>query len=411
MQGFSDYLHTISGISEKQVPFYLTWLQQYLSSSTSRFGDPIHWPKAEIFLRQLEQRGKEEWQVVQARKSLQLYRSFLDRHNRSGDEKAAVQQDWKAAADELVRCIRLQHLSRATEKSYVLWLRRFYCFHSGKLPEAVGGKDVRDFLSSLAIERNVSASTQNQAFSALLYFFRHVLDRGEELEALQETVRAKKGKRLPVVLSPQEIKAVLSMLGEPHQLICRLIYGSGLRIMECLRLRVQDVDFSQESLTVRAGKGNKDRVSILPKSLKQDLQAHLETVRVVYDADRAADVAGVHLPDALAEKYPNAPTQWPWHWLFPARALSIDPRTHQVRRHHIQANTLQRAFKKAVVGCEIPKHATVHSLRHSFATHLLERGYDIRTIQELLGHANLQTTMIYTHVAGRNVLGVVSPID
>ena len=243
------------------------------------------------------------------------------------------------------------------------------------------------------------------------FFYRHVLNRGEVIETLTGTVRAKQPKRLPVVLIREEINALFEQLENPHRLACRLIYGSGLRLLECLRLRVGDIDFDRKMITIRAGKGNKDRVTMLPDSLAADLRLHLEEVREIHKADVAADYDGVYLPKALALKYPQAAKEWIWFWVFPAASVSTDPRTREVRRHHIADNTLQRRFRAAVRKLDLQKRASVHSLRHSFATHLLENGYDIRSIQNLLGHVNLQTTMIYTHVAGKNMLGVQSPLD
>jgi integron integrase len=282
-------------------------------------------------------------------------------------------------------------------------------FGNKKVAE-INKDDVQNFLSRLAVEKNVAASTQNQAFSALLFFFRHVL--GRDLDDLNDTVRATKTRKLPVVLSKGEIQKIFSFLSGQYLLMARLIYGCGLRVQECLSLRVKDLDFEQSSLTVRSGKGDKDRMTVLPESIKNELLAHLAMVEKIFRRDAAYDRSGgVWLPRALGRKYPNAAKEWGWFWLFPASKVSVDPRTGEKQRHHLHVTSLQRQFKKAVRLTEIPKNASVHSLRHSFATHLLERGYDIRTIQELLGHANLQTTMIYTHVAGKNILGVTSPLD
>lgn len=262
----------------------------------------------------------------------------------------------------------------------------------------------------MALERKVAASTQNQAFNALLFLFRNVLDR--ELVDVSETVRAKTRRKLPVVLKKDEINRIFGKLSGIYLLMARLIYGGGLRVQECISLRVKDIDFERSALTVRSGKGDKDRITVLPESLKNDLLAHLLTVKKVYEQDFShADAEGVSLPHALERKYPNAGKEWGWFWVFPAAALSDDPRSGKRRRHHVHVTNLQRRFKEAVRAADITPNASVHSLRHSFATHLLEKGYDIRTIQELLGHSNLQTTMIYTHVAGKNILGVSSPLD
>lgn len=286
----------------------------------------------------------------------------------------------------------------------------FQGYLAGKAPAEIGSSDVKRFLSHIAVEKKVSASTQNQAFSALLFFFRHVLDR--DLADISEIVRASPRRRLPVVLSRQEIQRVFAHLQGVYLLMAKLIYGCGLRIQECADLRVKDIDFERGTLTVRSGKGDKDRVTVLPESLKMELQLHLAGARRIFDQDfRDGRAEGVALPDALERKYPNAGREWAWFWVFPAPAMSDDPRSGKHRRHHIHVSNLQRSFKEAARRAEIDRNASVHSLRHSFATHLLEKGYDIRTIQSLLGHSNLQTTMIYTHVAGRNLLGVISPLD
>jgi integron integrase len=279
----------------------------------------------------------------------------------------------------------------------------------GKDPARIDSADVKRFLSHLAVERKVAASTQNQAFNGLLFLFRHVLDREF---AIADTVRAKAKRRLPVVLKRQEVQRIFEHLDGFHLLMARLIYGCGLRVQECISLRVKDIDFKQSGLTVRSGKGDKDRLTVLPESVKNDLLAHLIEIQKIYEGDTArAEIDGVWLPNALERKYPKAGKEWGWFWVFPARDLSVDPRSGKVRRHHLHVSGLQRQFKNAVRAAGVIPNASVHSLRHSFATHLLEKGYDIRTIQELLGHSNLQTTMIYTHVAGKNILGVISPLD
>ncbi len=312
---------------------------------------------------------------------------------------------------EMKNMLRLRQRSINTEKTYLYWLRYFYHFLEGKSPGELNGWDLRNFLSHLAVERQVSASTQNQAFNALVFFYRHVLDKESEIDKVKSAVRAHKRRRLPVVLHRDEVFQIFDQLSGIHLLMARLIYGCGLRLKECVSLRVKDIEFDRGALTVRSGKGDKDRVTVLPDGLKDELREHLATVKKIYKKDREAGVDGVYLPFALDCKYPNAGKEWAWFWVFPSGRLSIDPRNHAVRRYHIHPSALQKEFKAAVKRAGIAKRATVHTLRHSFATHLLEQGYDIRTIQELLGHASVQTTMIYTHVAGRNVLGVRSPLD
>jgi integron integrase len=274
---------------------------------------------------------------------------------------------------------------------------------------ALTEQDLKNFLSFLAVERKVAGATQKLAFNALLFFYRHVLD--VEIGGLSTVVRSKIGRRLPVVLSKEEIRKVFSRLEGTHLLMATIIYGSGMRLQECLSLRVKDIDFSRNCLTIRGGKGNKDRETVLSERVAERLKRHLETVRALFYKDRTNSVAGVSLPGALDRKYQKAGEEWGWFWVFPSANLCIDPLTRIVRRYHVYTTTLQKAFRQAVREAGITKQATIHTLRHSFATHLIEKGYDIRTIQELLGHSDVSTTMIYTHVATRNKLGVTSPAD
>jgi integron integrase len=268
---------------------------------------------------------------------------------------------------------------------------------------------LRRFLTDLAVERRVSAATQQQAFNALLFFFRHVLH--APVSGLEETLRAKRPRRLPVVLSQAEVLSILRFLPEPFALMARLIYGAGLRLRECLELRVRDLEFEREALVVRSGKGDKDRTTLLPCSIHEQLKRHLLEVRRLYEEDRREHRPGVPLPQALSRKYPSAGKDWSWFWIFPSRRFSLEPRSREIFRYHVFPSSLQKKIRQAVLALGIPKNATVHSLRHSFATHLIEAGCDIRTIQDLLGHNQVQTTMIYTHVAARNKRGIASPLD
>jgi len=311
--------------------------------------------------------------------------------------------------DQVRGKIRLKHYSLRTEQTYLDWIRRFIR-HSGKRhPRELGAAEVEAFLTHLAVAGRVAASTQNQAKSALLFLYREVLE--AELPWLDNVQQAKAPRRLPVVLTVAEVQAVLSRLAGTHALIARLLYGTGMRLMECLRLRVKDVDFARGEILVRDGKGFKDRVTMLPASVADDLRSHLERVRDLHVADLAAGYGETGLPYALDRKYPNAGREWGWQYVFPSRGLAVDPRSGVVRRHHVLDQAVQRAIKQAVRAAGIVKPATPHTLRHSFATHLLEGGYDIRTVQELLGHADVSTTMIYTHVLNRGGRGVVSPLD
>jgi integron integrase len=310
---------------------------------------------------------------------------------------------------EVRRVIRLKHLSYRTEKTYLGWITRFRAYCDPKPVPAIAQEDLKSFLSQLALERQVSAATQRQAFNALLFLFRNVFDL--DAESLASAVRARVSTTLPVVLTTDEVVQILRQLRGSHHLLASLIYGAGLRLRESLSLRVKDIDFHRRCLVIRAGKGRKDRETVLPATAIGPLQTHLLRIRELHDRDRADQVAGVWLPSALERKYPNAGRQWNWFWVFPSARLSVDPISRVVRRYHLYPTTIQRAFRQAVERAGIVKHATIHTLRHSFATHLIEAGYDIRTVQELLGHADVSTTMIYTHVAQRNKLGVVSPLD
>ncbi|MHB1292506.1 MAG: integron integrase [Sulfuricella sp.] len=311
--------------------------------------------------------------------------------------------------DEVRDRLRLKHYSLRTEQSYVDWIKRYIWFHDKRHPLDLGPREVEAFLTDLAVARKVSASTQNQALAALLFLYKEVL--GIELPWLDDVVRAKKPQRLPVVLTVAEVQRLLARLDGSHGLMARLLYGTGMRLMECVRLRVKDVNFERNEIIVRDGKGGKDRVTMLPASLAGPIGEHLKRVRVLFEQDRAEDAPGVYLPDALEKKYPNAGKEWGWFWVFPSRSIATDPRTGIVRRHHAHEQALQRAIKKAVSAAGIAKPASTHTLRHSFATHLLQSGYDIRTVQELLGHSDVSTTMIYTHVLNRGGRGVESPLD
>jgi integron integrase len=311
--------------------------------------------------------------------------------------------------DRVRERIRFKHYSIRTEDSYVQWIRRFILFHGKRHPSEMGAVEVEAFLTHLAVEGNVAASTQNQARSALLFLYKEVL--GSELPWLNNVEQAKKPRRLPVVLTEDEVRDVLANLAGVHWLVAALLYGAGLRLIEALRLRVQDVDFKRREVLVRNGKGFKDRVTMLPEKLAGRLQSHLATVRLLHEKDLAEGFGEVHLPYALDRKYPNAGASWGWQYVFPSGNRSLDPRTGKTRRHHLDEQTIQRAVKQAVRTAGVVKPATPHTLRHSFATHLLQKGQDIRTVQELLGHEDVQTTMIYTHVLNRGGRGVTSPLD
>lgn len=311
--------------------------------------------------------------------------------------------------DQVRRCCRVRHYSVRTEQAYVYWTRKFVLANDKRHPRDLGGPEVTSFLTSLATERNVAAGTQNQALSALLFLYQHVLEL--ELPWLGDVVRAKRPRRVPMVLSRAEVSRLLAALEGPCWLMGALLYGTGMRLMECVRLRVKDVDFGRCEIVVRDGKGGKDRRVPLPRSLEAQLQEKVARVRTLHTGDLAVGFGRVWLPHALDRKYPNAAAELGWQYLFPAKGYSRDPRSGELRRHHVNEGILQRAVRNARKAALIDKPVSCHTLRHSFATHLLESGHDIRTVQELLGHKDLSTTQIYTHVLGRGAHGVLSPLD
>jgi integron integrase len=312
--------------------------------------------------------------------------------------------------DQVRHHIRLKHYSIRTEEAYVQTVRRFILFHDKKHPREMGAEEIRRYLSHLATDGRVSASTQNQALSALLFLYREVLCL--DLPFVGDIEHAKRPRRVPAVLTREEVLRVFGHLSGVYHLMAGLLYGSGLRVMECVRLRVKDVDFGYGQITVRDGKGAKDRRTMLPAPLSEALKRQLARARLLHEEDSRRGYAGVYLPHALERKYPRAAAEWGWQWVFPSHRLSVDPRSGQMmRRHHLSEDILQREVKRAVERSGITKRASCHTLRHSFATHLLEAGYDIRTIQELLGHADVQTTMIYTHVLNKGGRGVKSPLE
>ena len=311
--------------------------------------------------------------------------------------------------EEVRQVLRFRHYSLRTEQTYVEWIRRFILFHGKRHPREMGEREIGAFLTYLAVERNVAASTQNQALSAILFLYRDVLKAA--VGSLEGVERVRRPAKLPVVFTKEEARAVLGRLRGTYGLMARLLYGSGLRLMECARLRVKDVDFGYGHILVRDGKGGRDRVTLLPLGLRPELERHLAKVRLLHGEDVAAGVGGVHLPFALARKYPGAEREWGWQYVFPSARRSVDPRSGCERRHHVGEKCLQNAVKQAVRDSGIAKAGSCHTFRHAFATHLLEAGYDIRTVQEILGHKDVSTTMIYTHVMNRPGLAVRSPLD
>ncbi len=418
LTGFEDYIVRNELVAAKYARYHRLWAERWLAfagAAAERDGDAAR----RRYLEQLVHDGRTaEWQVRQADDAVKLYLwTYLPTvRSAQGAPAAAVTPPPQpgrvldAMRDEL----RLRHYAYRTERTYLEWVGRFLRYADRRTADA-GGEGavtnslVKDFLTHLALERNVSASTQNQAFSALLFLCRHVLHL--DLQDMEQTLRARRGRRLPTVLSTDEVAAVLAHTSGVTGLMLRLIYGSGLRLMECLQMRVKDIDVGAGLVYIRAGKGDKDRTSLLSKSLEPELRRHLEWVRGVHQIDVQAGLGEVWLPDALARKYPSAPREWGWQYVFPSDRLSSDPRDGKVRRHHVDPSMVQRAMKDAVRASGIVKPASVHTLRHSFATHLLLAGTDIRQIQELLGHKSLETTMVYTHVVRELKTPAASPLD
>ena len=407
---FKAYLLSIGHLKEKNVPYYVKWVSDcygFLDEPTDTF---LNTDQKQGFLRHLS-RNHEDWQVKQADYALRLYSFFLSQEKKDKDHDLKKNTEaWESLGEATKKALRLRQRSLSTERTYMIWVRQFRDFVTGKHPDELEASDLQDFLSHLAVKKRVSPSTQNQALNAMVFVFRHVLER--DIENMIDAVRARHKRRLPVVLTLKEVDRIFDHVSGLHRLMAMLTYGCGLRLSECVGLRIKDIDLEQNMVIVRSGKGDEDRRTVLPESLKDNLIKHISKIRAIYDQDRKNNLNGVALPRALERKYPNAGREWRWFWLFPSKSLSIDPRTHVVRRHHVHPGALQRAFKAAVNGAGITEHATVHTLpRHSFATHLIEQGYDIRIVQELLGHKQLSTTMIYTHVAKKNILGVRSPLD
>ncbi len=415
---FQEFLRANKLAPENHIPYLVFWVNRFLAFANKCKGGDIDSVSFDFIDSLRADRNIADWQVSQAEDALLLY---CDRF-KGGDSLKAFMDSGKVSTDsasilgEMKRLIRMKHYSYSTEKTYLDWTKRFFAFleerkAGGKIAPAgnFGEEDVKDFLSSLALKHRVSASTQNQAFNSLLFLFREVLRK--EFGDLKGTVRAKKGTRLPMVLSVDEVKRLFDHLAGRHLLIIQLLYGAGLRLMECARLRVQDIDFDTGLIYVRGAKGDKDRTTILPESVREGLSRHLEDVKNLHKKDIDAGHGQVYLPGALEKKYPNAGKEWGWQYVFPADRLSVDPRSGKVRRHHISDTAIQSTLKVALGKAGIIKHATVHTLRHSFATHLLMNGVNIREVQELLGHKNVETTMIYTHVMRNMANAPKSPLD
>jgi len=416
---FQKFLRSRKIVPDRKVPFYAHWVSRFLAFSNRNegvSGDLL----VEKFLNRIKKKDNmPDWQVLQAGEALRLYLHHFLKSERPAERPNVVHKaervpDLPKLLKAFREAIRIKHYSYSTERTYSDWTKRFfnYVMNDKKKDihaQGLDGTDVRDYLSYLAVKRRVSSSTQNQAFNALLFLFRNVLR--IELPDLSKTVRAKRGQKLPVVMSMEEVQALFENLQGLPLLMVQLIYGSGLRLMELFRLRVKDIDFGLNAINVRGAKGDRDRTTFLPEAVKKELQAHLKRVKALHEKDLKSGHGEVYLPDALARKYPGAGKEWYWQYVFPSSRLSVDPRSGKVRRHHINEKTIQIAVREASRKAGISKHVTVHTLRHSFATHLLMKGVNLREIQELLGHKNVETTMIYTHVLRDMSNAPRSPLD
>ncbi len=409
LEEFRRFLVAKNMVHKNAVSWYIRWVSGCFEFYNLDFKEALSEKQNQEFLIHFG-KNHEDWQVKQAQDALRLFKFFQGSKDFNQNDRKQLNANWLEIEETASNLLRLKHRALNTEKTYLTWLRSFAVYIDGKLPNNVTTEDIQQYLSYLAVEKKVATSTQNQALNALVFLYRDVLNKELGEHAL-DAVRANYKKRLPIVLSRSEIKSIFAHMSGTCKTMAMLIYGCGTRLQECLSLRIKDIDCDQGMLVIRSAKGNKDRRTVLPEILKPLITQQILHARKLHEIDRKKDIAGVFLPDALSRKYPRADKEWAWFWVFPSKSLSIDPRTNIARRHHAHPATLQKAFKNAVVKANITKQASIHTLRHSFATHLLENGYDIRTIQELLGHNNLQTTMIYTHVAGKNILGVKSPLD
>ena len=417
---FAEYILSKSLVPERNAPYYVGWVRRFLKTSSN---DPTLSldERVNLYVESLRQKQFEDWQVEQAERALRLY--FFNFQNTTDwkkrkSPKVALDQHGEYGEKDLLTAIRDQlrvlHYSYRTEQTYIDWASRFFRF----LRKNTGNKtprlkieihDLKDFMAYLATARRVSATTQNQAFSALLFVYKNILN--IDVGDMKSGVRAKPGKRMPTVLSIEEVRRLLNQISGVQRLMANIIYGGGLRVMECCRLRVKDIDFDNKTIYVRSGKGDKDRVTMLPEIIVGELKTHINKVKLIHKKDLEAGAGEVWLPNALAVKYPASAKEFAWQYLFPSKDLSMDPRSGKIRRHHVSDMMIQRAVKNAVSKADISKHASVHTLRHSFATHLLLSGVDIRQVQDYLGHSNVETTMIYTHVVKNLRSPARSPLD
>jgi integron integrase len=415
LQRFGEFVLSARIARPSTAPYLVRWVRRFLLRPTST--DPLP-DQLRTFTEELERDQRwEPWQIQQAEQAVRTYFvNFLERtdwsKSGSGPFTTINRPDQLTAIEQLHRCLRTRHYSYRTECTYVDWAKRFYDYARSRQaaaePDVTPG-EIRDYLAHLAVQRHVSASTQNQALCALAFLARHVL--ALDVDGLANGVRARSGRHLPTVLSVPETVQLLRAMDGTARLMAEVIYGGGLRVSECCELRVKDIDFGQGLVIVRSGKGDKDRSTLLPQAIRDKLECQIDRAMAVFKADRAAGLAGVWLPDALERKYPHAGREFGWFWVFPSQTLSLDPRAGIVRRHHVSDSVIQKAVKTAARTVGIHKPVSVHTLRHCFATHLLLNGVDIRQIQEYLGHANVETTMIYTHVVKELRTPARSPLD
>ncbi len=438
-----------AGIPEREHSFYAHWVRQFFNRNPGKARRSLGAGDIAGFLAFLKNDpAMVDWQVQQARTALILYYeqfrgialddlSVLDNPSvkmpglqmeecgpvpppRRVEPTRSVpapkiaptskrRADMVALRETVQKALRVEHYALKTEKTYWQWIRKFVNYHHGRKPSEMSAPEIHAFLSHLALNQGVAASTQNQALNAIVFLYRKVVKK--EVGDFSDFPRARRGKRLPVVCSRGEVQRLLKEVDEVEGLVVRLLYGTGMRIAECLRLRVQDISFDRNEITVRGGKGDKDRRVPLPTSLRDALREQLDWRKQLFEEDRAVNKHEVELPDALGRKYPSAPYEWKWQYVFPASGFSTDPRSERVRRHHLHEVRIQRAVKRAASELKITTRVTPHTLRHCFATHLLEAGQDIRTVQELLGHSDVKTTMVYTHVLNKGPMGVISPLD
>ena len=405
MKGYLEFVSS-QGIHDYKLEYYQSWVLNFASYCKDFGVDPWHAGSLTKYCECLSTRC-EKWQVEQANQAIKFYIHWRNSNNHQAVESLTYNKSlYEKRIKETIRVLRIQNKAISTEQSYLKYIKKFYNFHN---KDNFSSNDIVFFISHIVVEDRLSKSSQNSALNALVFFFKYILK--QEIGDLSQSLRSTRKQNLPVFFTKEEIQKIFSHLEGTALLMAEVIYGGGLRHSEAYRLRVKDVDFSTNQLRILAAKGDKDRLSIISDKTANKLKMHLEGVRKIFDADRESNLPGVHLPNALDKKYPNAGKEWNWFWVFPSQNISLDPRSGLYRRHHIEKYFMNRELKKAMQAAGIQKNAKVHSLRHSFATHLLENGYDIRTLQALLGHTDIRTTEIYTHTMKINKNNVRSPMD